>query len=645
MDFFGHQDQARRNTSILIGMFIAAVVMIILSVYVAVVGGLFVAQLFVGNQFANSLAPEHFWDIKLFLTVTGVTTLVVAGGSIYKMVQLSNGGGAAVAEMLGGVRLASGKADPLHRRLLNVVEEMAIACGLPVPPVYLLDQDGVNAFAAGFTPSDTVIGITRGAVELLSRDELQGVVAHEFSHILNGDTRMKMRLLGLLHGITLVSDIGIQMMTMRRVNRYSSRNQGGMHPALLVIGFSIFMVGTVGLVFADMIKRAVSRQREFLADASAVQFTRNPLGIAGALKVIGGYKAGSRVNHMAAQQASHLFFGNAIKSFMQTDWWATHPPLIERIRRIEPGFQGKFKKIMAASRMLDNSAAALSAFGPADASAPKAEQLVSSVDAVMEQIGKPNAAHLEYAEKLIAEIPDRLRDFVHEPYTARAVIYALLLDADTEPRKVQLQVLQKSADPNVFREMLEIQPLMKKMRPELRLPLVDMVIPALKELSPQQGDAFRKNLVALIKANHQVSIFEYVMHRILLMALQGEHASPDQGEVSFRSADALRDDVACILAQVAAVGTHRKPAAAFKAGMAMFTEQKVAMPEPAQCRLSHFDAAMKKARHASPDLKRQMLKACIFCIMHNHHVSVDELELLRAIAAMLDCPMPPLFAG
>lgn len=640
MDFFGHQDRARRNTAILAGMFAAAVVLIIFAVYGAVIGGLFIAQAFT----ATPIAPDNFGDLKLFLMVTGATTLVVAGGSIYKMLQLSNGGGAAVAEMLGGKRLSGGRGDPLQRRLLNVVEEMAIACGLPVPPVYLLDQDGVNAFAAGFTPSDTVIGVTRGALELLTRDELQGVIAHEFSHILNGDTRMKMRLLGLLHGITLISDIGIRIMTLRRINRYSSRNRGGMHPATLAIGFLIFMVGTIGSVLADMIKRAVSRQREFLADASAVQFTRNPLGIAGALKVIGGYKPGSRVSHAAAGQASHLFFGNAVRSFLQTDWWATHPPLTERIRRIEPTFKGRFEKIEASARMLDNAAAAFSAFGAATAaSAP--EQLSTTADAVMAQIGQPNAVHLEYAGKLIAAIPARLRDFVHEPYTARAAVYALLLDADAQQRKVQLKVLQQTCDPNLFRELLEIQPLLKTLRPEQRLPLIDMVLPALKRLSLQQSSAFRKEMEALIKADHKVSLFEYVIHKIVLMALQGEFGKPDQGEVRFHKAEELLDELACVLAQLARTGTHRNPAAAFRAGMAILTEQRRVMPEAAKCRLSHFNTAMGKARHASPDLKRQMIKAALCCIMHNHHVSVDELELLRAMAAMLDCPMPPLFAG
>lgn len=640
MDFFGHQDQARRNTTILIGMFIAAVVMIILAVYIAVVGGLFMSQMFG----ANLVALDGFWDLKLFLAVTGLTTAIVAGGSIYKMAQIANGGGAAVAEMLGGVRVVNGKDDLLFRRLLNVVEEMAIACGLPVPQVYVLSQPGINAFAAGFTPSDTVIAVTQGALEMLTRDELQGVVAHEFSHILNGDTRMKMRLLGILHGITMVSDVGIQLMTMRRINNFSSRNRGGIHPVTLIIGFAIFLVGTIGLVFADMIKRAVSRQREFLADAAAVQFTRNPEGVAGALKVIGGYKAGSRINHAAAHQASHFFFGNAIRSFMKTDWWATHPPLVDRIKRIDPHFKGKIEQVNASSRMKRNNDELFSAMAGSVVQTP-ASMLTASVDSIMEHIGKPTATDLEYAEKLIGSIPSRLRDYVHEPYTARAVIYALLLDEDAAQRKVQLQVLQKSADPAVFRETLDVQPLIQQLRAELRLPLVDMVIPALKELSLQQSETFRKNMVALIKADHQVSVFEYVVHMVILMSLQGEHAKPDHGEVEFTHAEEVEQEVACILAHLAQAGKHPDPAEAFRAGMAMFGTKKIAMPDASQCRLSHFDQAIKRVRHASPDLKRQMIKACICCIIHNQYVSVEELELLRAIAAMLDCPMPPLFAG
>ncbi|MDX8395309.1 MAG: M48 family metallopeptidase [Mariprofundaceae bacterium] len=413
--------------------------------------------------------------------------------SSYKVYDLRQRGGAAVAEMLGGQRIASSENDPAIRKLLNVIEEMAIASGMPVPPVYLLNQDGINAFAAGFSPKDAVIAVTRGATELLDRDQLQGVMAHEFSHVFNGDMRLKLNLMGVLSGITFISDTGMFLMTMPirsagRSSRRSNRNSNGVSLviAVIILGFFIFVSGLIGMVIADFIKLAVSRQRKFLADAAAVQFTRNPDGIAGALKTIGGYKSAAYIHHVAANQVSHFFFGNGIKSYLKQDWWASHPPLRERIRRIDPSFRGSLKQFDEKQRrqfIMDESVVSF-----AEDASP--QQLKTNVDDIMAQVGNPNWYHLQQAKVMLAQIPRRLHGFVADPYTARVVVYALLLDTDVKQRKVQLQVLQKSADPNVFRETLEIQPLIAKLAVELRLPLIDLVLPTLKQMSMLQYKAF-----------------------------------------------------------------------------------------------------------------------------------------------------------
>jgi len=655
MDFFGHQEQARRNTAILIFLFIVSVVLIVLAVYVAVVAGLVFGSTFSAPMYSDasmmSLVPDKFWNPRLFFAVTACTSLVILGGSFFKLRQLADGGGAAVAEMLGGERVPSETEGLLYRRLLNVVEEMAIASGLPVPPVYLLPQPGINAFAAGFTPSDAVIGVTQGAVEMLTRDELQGVIAHEFSHILNGDTLMKMRMLGLLHGITMVADIGMQIMFMRRMRRDFGGYQGGLHPFASTIGFLIFFVGTIGLVFADMIKRAVSREREFLADAAAVQLTRNPEGVAGALKVIGGYKQGSRINHVSAYQASHFFFGNAIRSFLNTDWWATHPPLGERIRRIEPAFKGKFEKISASLRLRDNSTEVYASSGnrPQTVSAERlkgslgsVEQLKGSLGSVLEQIGQPTASHLTYAKKLIASIPSRLRDFAHDPYTARAAVYAMLLAEDAKQRRPQLELLQQAADPNVFRETLDIQPMMRELSSELRLPLVDIMVPALKELSRQQYEAFVKNVAVLIKSDQQISLFEYTLHRVLLTHLQATFGQAEPQPVKFRKSSQLRDECACVLAQLVRFGTHADRQAVFGQAIEAVLGEAYPMPEEKACRLSHFDKALRRLRLASPAIKKALLTACVECVLADGQLTIHEVEAMRAIADAMDCPMPPL---
>ena len=640
MDFFGHQEEARRNTAWLVGLFAAAVVLIVLAVYLAITAGLWFGQFFQGTH--TFFTVETLWDAPRFFWTCGITVAVIAAGSWYRTAQLRHGGGAAVAEMLGGERIPASTDDPLLRRLLNIVEEMAIASGLPVPPVYLLQQSGINAFAAGFSPSDAVVAVTNGAVELLNRDELQGVIAHEFSHLLNGDSRLKMRLMGLLFGITLISDAGIALMTARASLRYGVRRQErGTHPAMLVLGGLLFMVGTVGAVFADMIKRAVSRQREFLADAAAVQFTRNPGGIANALKVIGGYKEGSRVRHAAAQQASHFFFGNALSLGGGKDWWATHPPLIDRIKRLDPAFRGKFETVNAASRTARIANEAWAGFAGGEAAIQAA---VADAKTVMHDIGTPNAAHLYRARQLIKAIPDRLKHFAHDPYTARAVIYALLLDPDeAKARAMQLEVLKRSADASVFRELLEIQPLAAKLAPELRLPLVEMVLPTLKTLSPEQYKVFHQCVVATIKADHKVSMREYVLHRMLLRHLRPAFYPVAPQPVQFDRIGEVAGDAACLLASLIRADQHESPAEVYAAASALLaTDGFPPMPEPKDCRLTHLDAALHRLARASHDIKRQVLEACVTCVLSNGRIAVKEGELLRIIADALDCPMPPL---
>ena len=334
MDFFEDQEDARRKTGRLVALFVLAVLSIIASVYAVVSGALVYAT-----------GEAQFWRPELFLAVVATTVAVVALGSLYKIAQL-RGGGRVVAETLDGKLILSDSVDPQERKVLNVVEEMAIASGTPVPPVYVMQQEtGINAFAAGYGPGDAVIGVTRGCIEQLSRDELQGVIAHEFSHILNGDMRLNIRLIGVLNGILIIGIIGYTVM---RVMFYSgsgrSRNGGkggGAAMAMLVVAVGLMVVGFLGTFFGNMIKAAVSRQREYLADGSAVQFTRNPTGVAGALKRIGAYAKGSTVATPRAVEASHMFFARAIKSGFSS-MLATHPPLEERIRRIDPGWDGTY---------------------------------------------------------------------------------------------------------------------------------------------------------------------------------------------------------------------------------------------------------------------------------------------------------------
>jgi Zn-dependent protease with chaperone function len=639
MDFFGYQALAKRNSALLIGLFALAVTLIILAIYFVV----WWAQTFVGRH------SPGLWDGELFAAVTAGCLMVMGFGSWQRINHIRAGGGAAVARMLGGRPLPTSTSMPLERRLLNVVEEMAIASGLPVPQVFVLEEAGINAFAAGFKPGDTVIGVTRGCVEMLDRDQLQGVIAHEFSHILHGDTHLNMQLMGWLAGITLIGDIGISMMTMRRagIRYYERGNRGGVQPVMLVAGIMVFAAGTVGLVFADMIKRAVSRQREFLADAAAVQFTRLPSGLAGALKIIGGFAEGSAIRHPEAQKASHIFFGQAIRSYFGRDWWATHPPLTDRIRRLEPGFGGRFDKVAHEPTVMANAANAAMASDLATGLVGAASsERTASGRLQIEDAGQPSATHLARARDLLQQLPANLRECAHDPYLARATVYALLLARrDRKVRSQQLQLLEKKADPTVFREMLEIQPELEQMIAGLRLPLVEMIVPTLRQLSQAQYRDFRANVNMLIKADHHVSLFEYAMHRMLLhhldhaFGLQAPPVPDGRGELA---------DAICLLTMLAEIGQINEAMRneAFRHGIALFApEQIYRRPDAKDCTLRAFDEALRRFSVADPEIKRRLLSACLATVFTNDKVSDSEGDLLRIIADAIGVPLPPLPAS
>src|SRR6185295_19863165 len=342
MDFFGQQDAARRSTRRLVLLFALAVVATVLAIYLAVVVTFHDEMINAAHEQGRLFWP---WNALVLGWVSGLTGAVIAGGSLYKTAALAKGGGESVAALLGGKPLEPGNASPAERRLLNVVEEMALAAGTAVPSVFVLpDEQGINAFAAGLSPNAAVIGVTRGAVERLDRDELQGVIAHELSHVMNGDMRLNLRLIGLLHGILVISLIGLWILRFSGSSSSSSRDKKGGGGSAALFGLAIYVIGWVGGFFGGIIKSAISRQREFLADAAAVQFTRNPLGIASALKKIGALSAGSKLVSRNAPQASHLYFGNGLAE-SRFAWRSTHPPLAERIRILDPAWDGTYPRI------------------------------------------------------------------------------------------------------------------------------------------------------------------------------------------------------------------------------------------------------------------------------------------------------------
>ena len=633
MDFFEHKAEAKRKTLWLYLLFAVAVAVIIVAVYAAVT----VSHYLLAASADDIQAPLQFWEMPRFVLTSVITALVILMGSSYKIHQLKQGGGEAIARMLGGRRLKNSK-DPIERQLRNVIEEMAIASGVLTPAIYIIEQRGINAFAAGYEQNDTVIAVTRGAMEMLNRDELQGVVAHEFSHILHGDTAIKMRMMGLLHGITMISDFGILLIAGRNSTKYSSRERAT-HPVMMLSGMLFFIVGLLGMLAADLIKAAMSRQREFLADASAVQFTRNPEGIGNALKVIGGYKSGSRLNLPEIQQVSHLFFGEALQVWWQSNWWATHPPLETRIKRIEPAFRGRIEKVDEERVRFQNKSLAASLFSPP----PGRKQLHQSVDQVMQSIGEPSGDNLQQAQHLLQQIPESVHEVLSEPESARAMVYVLLLDDDKSVYNEQLQLISQNDTSRALREVVRIRGVMPQVATALRLPLIDLVSSHLMRLEKSERKRFLMLMKRLIGVNHSVSFFEYLTYQHFLHFFEFKGGQKSE---KFIPVEQFKSEVSIVLSMLCHLHDDKpamtqKPKHTFQDALALlFPGYKVkAESNPG---IKSVSESLEKLNLCSFEDKKRILNSVVYCVLSDGVISAEEVETVRLIATVLSCPMPVL---
>jgi Zn-dependent protease with chaperone function len=651
MDFFAHQDRARRNTRWLVGLMGVACITTVLLVY-----GVVIASLTGGHADAAGARTDHlrWWQPDIFVLVAAGVSFVIGGGSLYKSLQLS-GGGEKLAEMLGGRRLPSDARDPLERKVLNIVEEMAIASGSPVPPVYLLDsENGINAFAAGFDIDSAVIGITRGAAEQLTRDELQGVVAHEFSHILHGDMRLNLRLIAIVHGILVLGLLGYYAMRIAASSggrrRSNDKEGGGAIAAIILLGLALMIIGYVGTFFGSLIKAAVSRQREFLADASAVQYTRNPEGIAGALARIAS-TAGSKLATPRAAETSHMFFASGLWTL-----FATHPPLTERIARIDASRAALLAENASSTPPAGVATAGVSGFAGAmqspsffpedpEAVPPTVPPLptTSAVEprSAVNAIGDPTAADIAHAHQLLTSLDPRLRDAAHDPFGCRGVMYALLLDDDPHVRHRQFEILEGFAETAACTETKRLSLLVDTLPREQRLMLVDTAIGTLRNLSPQQYLRFREAVESLVRADRQLDLFEWVIQKILL-----RHLDPtfDIKPERRRRSTADGRDVAILLSCLAHAGSRSQADAsgAFARGSDATGLRGLEFLPPEQAGLNDLSEAVDRLAQIKPKSKRRIIEAIAATVAHDGVITSTEAELLRGVADALGCPMPPL---
>lgn len=622
MNFFEQQDIKRKKTMKLLFLFGLGLSGIVLAVYAATTLIFYYSAMESGNLRFNWYEPERF------LWVIVATLVVIIGGSLAKIRALRQGG-RYVAESLGGRLVEPSTADSKERTLINVVEEMAIASGISVPMVYVMDNEsGINAFAAGYGIDDAVVAVTRGTLEQLGRDELQGVIAHEFSHIVNGDMRLNIRLIGLISGILVLAVMG--RLLLRSVRR--GRRSKGSGPVLMM-GLALILIGYIGVFFSRIIQSAVSRQREYLADASAVQFTRNPSGIANALKIIGGFSPGTIVNSPLSVETGHMFFGSAYKSF-----FATHPSIVDRIRAIDPTFSGDYSDRTPLKKSFtddDEPMVSVDRRGMGSFVSPKM---------FSDRVGRVSTENIVCSAKILEVLSSQLRDDLRDPFGASCVIYAMLLDADSREKNKQVAALKLLASKEVINRVVHLKKTVGGLPPELKLPVLDLAIPALRRLSLIQYAQFKKHVAALVESDGKIMLFEFLIQQIINHRLDAAFYPRKEKEL-YRSIEPLMDDAAMIISKLAVLG-HENPAKAQKA----FAEAMRQIPVSCVCgdlqqskdtSFEEVGRAISKFAAARSGVKRTLLDACAFCVLYDHVVTIAEAELLRAVAYCVDLPLPP----
>jgi Zn-dependent protease with chaperone function len=626
MDFFAQQETARKHTLRLVLLFVAAVVGVIAATdLVVTLGAYFIFD--VGNLG------------KVFHQVLAATILIaIVIFAVRRLIHL-RGGGDAIAKMVSARQILRNAESLEERRLLNVVDEMAIASGVTVPSVWVMDkEEGINAFAAGYSPNQAVIVVTHGTLTKLNRDELQGVIGHEFSHILNGDMRLNVRLIGILAGIVVVGEAGLVVIRLG-----AKAGDSGAIP-FIVLGALIAAVGYIGVFFGRMIKAAVSRQREFLADASSVQFTRNPDGLAGALEKI-RRGDGTTVGNAYAGEMSHMFFSQAISPKMFQDLLATHPSIDERLASITGRKPEALKTSPNAVPAAQTEAwselkeAAVAGFNVAT---PHGRIDVNIARAMLAQVGTATPQHMEHAVRLLAAMPDSLRQSLNSPEGARAAVYAYLISPDAQVRAIQDRALADAGDGAMSASLDDLVNTLQGLGPAARLPVLALVTPALRQMDQSAREVFLIAVDQLVEADHEVTLDEFVIRTVLKRQLSAKASHAER--VRFRDIEAVKADVLLLLATLARAGSS-DPAAqklAFARGAARvgFADEIPAVTGTA-IEADAMSAALDRLRQLAPLKKPALVLACVDTALADDKLLVAEVELLRTIGMAIDCPLPP----
>ena len=636
MNFFEYQEQARRQSRWLVFLFILAVIIIVIVIDLAML---------VAFGFMNTEEQQSLFTIQSLQangpTLLGgalVTAGVIAVASLFKTATLRSGGGK-VARDLGGVLVEADARDPLRRRLYNVVEEIALASGIPVPEIYVLEQEsGINAFAAGFTTADAAVAVTRGALEKLNRGELQGVIAHEFSHIFNGDMRLNIRLMGALFGILILSLIGRRVL---RGSFYVGRSKNSNGGAIVLVAVAVMLVGYIGLFFGRWIKSAVSRQREYLADASAVQFTRDPDGIAGALKKIAVYSDASYLN-VETEEVSHMLFGNGEKMSM----FSTHPPLNERIGRIDKSFRPQ-DLIQLAKNIQRQGQSEAEQAAKQEKKEKSGGAAMFDADNLIDQIGSPDFSRILMAAALAASIPEEISQAAHSNQWATEVLFYCLMDRDEEIREQQLLFVAQNMgidSETRVRGLLSAAPDLAR---EQRLPLLEISIPELKRRPPDHVSKVLATVMLLNEADGQTDVFEYLMAKIINQHLW-ESSNPQRVKLSGKgNLNQVIDKALDVIAVLALHGNESEVDAerAYKMGSSKLGKDTTGQLPEIKDWSETLDNALPALDQLNPADKGKLVKALIATVMSDNTVAVTEMELLRVVCSVIHVPLPMISSG
>ena len=664
MDFFAQQTKIRNSSRTLVWLFALAVLAIVIAV-----------DLVCAFVLGVGLRPLPL------LGIAAAVIVVIGLCSAYRVASLA-GGGAAVAREMNAVEVPADTTNAQWQRLRNVIEEIAIASGVPVPEIYVMQNEpAINAFAAGYTPTDAAVCVTQGCLDKLNRDELQGVIAHEFSHVLNGDMRLNIRLMGLLFGIMAIWVVGRFLMWggYFGLGDGGRRRRGGSSGQVALAGIALLAIGAIGVFFGRLIQAAVSRSRESLADASAVQFTRQTSGIAGALKKIAVFEEGSALQSARRDEVRHMLFGDA----EQSSWFATHPPIMQRIKALEPGFKPEeldayVKQWLASGGDPDHIELhatqhpwekAVHEFARADGDvdihgAPptaggetrtgaiggaipaRGAELAITAAAVAGQVASPGTDDYRAAADLHAQIPMALAAAARDPRGALATVFALAISEHPDVMAQQVQAVAQAFDAALADATRSLAAQMADLHPMLRLPLAQLAFPALKRRPRPEINALVKTLDALIHADGRVDLDEYCLAKLVqaqVVAALDPSASFKPGILKLADAqDELRD----LAALVAHFGNDDDDSArrAFQAAMQDALPNAsvmYALPEDWQTALDRALAALSRLR---PEGKQLVVQALTRAIAVDGKVTLAESELLRVTCATLGCPLPPLLS-